>query len=178
MTWTRLDDHFLDHPKILAAGERAELLHIHALLYCNKHLTDGFVPEAAISHLLHAPQRQAVQRLIELCIWVVVDGGYQIHDFLDWNPSREAVLTLRAQNTARQAESRQRRAVTNPATNPVSSAVSVSTPSRPVPSVGSKDPVRDAALREGTVPRGTTNGEATRLGDLLPHFPSVSRKVQ
>lgn len=131
MTWTKLDDHFLDHPKILAAGERAELLHIHGLIYANKHLTDGFVPDSALKLLLHNPQRGPVDRLVELGIWEVADGGYLIHDFLDWNPSRDKVLTERKRNAERVAKSRGSNAITNGVSHTGSNTAPSRT--RPVP---------------------------------------------
>lgn len=169
MTWTRLDDHFLDHPKILAAGERAELLHIHGLIYANKHLTDGFIPNSAVKLLLHNPQRGSVDRLVELGIWKVVDGGYEIHDFLDWNPSRDKVLTERKRNAERVAKSRSSNGITNGRSNTGSNDV----PSRPVPSVGSKEPrLGDDAISVGTVPRGT-NG----LTPLSESLEKLRRRV-
>lgn len=46
MAWVKLDDHFADHPKMAAAGPLAMLLHVKALCYCARYLTDGFVPDA------------------------------------------------------------------------------------------------------------------------------------
>lgn len=93
MTWTRLDEGFSDHPKILAAGPMAELLHIHGLLYCNRHLTDGFIPTAALPLLkARAPY---VAKLVSAGIWEKVDGGYRIHHFLEYQPSRAEVLEAR-----------------------------------------------------------------------------------
>jgi len=149
MTWTKLDDHFPDHPKILAAGPTAELLHIHALIYCNKHLTDGFLPSDAVKRLIHVNARGPAERLVDLGLWEKVVGGYQIHDFLEWNPSREKVLAERARSAARQAKSRVSNAVTTPVTNGVTSPevrekFSGPVPSRPEPfnasSVGSTSP--------------------------------------
>ena len=100
MTWTKLDENFPLHPKILAAGPVAELLQIHALIYCNRLGTDGLVPASAVRHLIHVPERRPVQKLVELGIWEVVDGGYQIHDFLDYQPSRAEVEAKRKQKAS------------------------------------------------------------------------------
>lgn len=45
MTWTRLDDGFHDHPKIVEAGNEAVGAYVRMLSYCGKQLTDGYVPD-------------------------------------------------------------------------------------------------------------------------------------
>ena len=135
MTWTKLDENFADHPKILAAGPVAELLQIHALLYSNRNLTDGFIPASAVKHLTHGPCQPSVRRLIEVGIWTEVAGGYQIHDFLEYQPSKAKVLANRKQKaSAGQAGglARARALATD----------SLQAKSKPVPSrsVGSLDP--------------------------------------
>ena len=47
----RLDDNFPDHPKVLAAGPLAKALYIDALCYCNRMLTNGWVPAAMATRL-------------------------------------------------------------------------------------------------------------------------------
>lgn len=41
MTWFKLDDTWLTHPKVQAAGLRARALWIAGGLHCAQHLTDG-----------------------------------------------------------------------------------------------------------------------------------------
>jgi hypothetical protein len=114
MSWIRLDEDFPDHPKIIAAGPLAAWLHVKAIGYCNRYLTDGFVPRAKARTLESwedvTPLRDAyatdaltsekvsdhlIQRLVAAAMWRVVDGGYQIHDYLKFQPSREKVLAER-----------------------------------------------------------------------------------
>src|SRR5262245_30525484 len=44
MAWVRIDDGFVDHPKIAAVGAIGAWLQLQALCYANRNLTDGFIP--------------------------------------------------------------------------------------------------------------------------------------
>jgi hypothetical protein len=109
--WVKLDDHFVDHPKIVAAGPLAAYLYVAALCYANRFLTDGFVPHAQVTRLLpqngHGPAKLA-ERLCEVGLWAVAvseeGAGYQIHDFLKYQPSKKQVLKDRKQTAKRQAQ--------------------------------------------------------------------------
>lgn len=48
MSWVRLDDGFADHPKIAALDDRAFRIHIWALCYSARHLTDGFLAQEVL----------------------------------------------------------------------------------------------------------------------------------
>lgn len=52
MTWAKLDDAILDNPKIVRAGPVGFALHVAAVTWCARNLTDGFVPEAKAKQLL------------------------------------------------------------------------------------------------------------------------------
>lgn len=182
VTWTKLDDGFDRHPKILAVGLMAELLQIHALNYCNRYLTDGLVPWGAVVTLGVPKPVVLVGHLIKEGLWhdegtsceskncpasllPIQVGHYGIHDFWEWQRSRKQVLAERARNAKRQADLRGSNAVTEPVTR-----VSVAAPpSRPVPSVGSLEPrPRDNATSVGTALKRATDGagQAARLRDV------------
>lgn len=101
MPWVRLDDGFPEHPKLLKAGPLAMLMQVAALCYCNRHLTDGFIPEGKVPTLLNldglGDWREVLSALLREGIWERVDGGYQVHDYLDYQPSRAQVLAEREQ---------------------------------------------------------------------------------
>lgn len=100
MTWIRVDDHFADHPKVMALGHDRliglGLWHV-AASYCARYLTDGFVPTAHISP--HAPPR-LLSRMVAVGLFDPVDNGYMLHDWLTYNPSREAVKEAQAKKRA------------------------------------------------------------------------------
>lgn len=110
MTWVKLDDQFPDHPKIDQAGPLAGWLYVCGLAYCNRQLTDGFIPKATMPRLstVPAPAKHAAA-LVAAGLWDAVEGGWQVHDYLDFQPSREKVLAERAAATERQRRSRKSR---------------------------------------------------------------------
>lgn len=52
MVWARLDDEILDNPKIAKAGVLGFALHVAAITWCCRNLTDGFVPRSKARLLL------------------------------------------------------------------------------------------------------------------------------
>lgn len=115
MGWVKLDDQFSRHPKVLQAGPLSGWLHVCALNYCAQYLTDGFIPKSAVNGLAdftHEDIGQSsyvgmdfVPALLKSGMWIEVDGGYQIHDYLDYNPSREDVQKKRQADLERKRNS-------------------------------------------------------------------------
>ena len=109
MTWVRLDDDFYHHPKVLKAGPLCIAMQVAGLCYCNHYLTDGFIPESSVSNLLNienardSEYKTIVSKLVACEMWEPVEGGYQIHDFLDYQPSKEQVLEERSITQTRKA---------------------------------------------------------------------------
>ncbi len=94
--WTRIDDGAPASPKLLKAGPVASWFWVCGLCYCGRHLTDGFIPEEALPTLgsvRYAKVEAAV--LVKVGLWERVAGGYQVHDFLDFNESRAETLARR-----------------------------------------------------------------------------------
>src|SRR5437773_3375355 len=95
--WTRLDDRLPDHPKIRACDLSARWLFIKGLCYAGAFLTDGFLRSneaLALAGELKRP-KAAIQQLVAAGLWQPVEGGYAVHDFLVYNPSRAKVLAER-----------------------------------------------------------------------------------
>src|SRR5262245_10798864 len=109
--WVRLDDGFADHPKIKRAGPLATWLHVAGLCYASRYSTDGHLPVEVIPTLasfqdLVVQVQTLVDRLVEVKLWERAEGGFVIHDFLDYNPSAEKVKAER--EAARQRMQAQR----------------------------------------------------------------------
>ena len=104
MVWVKLTDNFADDPRFdVAGGAEAIALHVAALCYCNRHLTDGVLSRSAIRRLLALDDPLGVaDRLVSAGLWNADDGEYTIIDFLDTQPSRKDVEKHRAD---RQSES-------------------------------------------------------------------------
>jgi hypothetical protein len=108
VTWTRLSDDFTDRPEFLKLSRSARLLHIEALVYCNRLTLDGYVPAGALRRLTDADNLDAeVQELIDAKWWESVDDGWQI----DWSDQEtaEEVNARKAYQAEKQKRYRQRR---------------------------------------------------------------------
>lgn len=106
MTWFKVDDNFATHQKTVAAGNTAIGLWVRAGSWSSANLTDGFIPTHMISIL--GGRRADARKLVEVGLWVEVDGGYLFHQ---WNedgrqPTRSAIEQRRAEDRQRKAEAR------------------------------------------------------------------------
>ena len=128
MPWVRLDDAFPQHPKVVVVGPLGIAMQVAGLCYCSRFLTDGFIPTSAVPTMMDFSELdehafngggnvcwRAVRKLTEAGIWLEVDGGYQIHDYLLYQPSKAQVLKEREANRLRQERFRDKpsNAVTN-----------------------------------------------------------------
>jgi len=113
MSWARLDDDFLHHPKVADAGPVATALHMRAIVYCCKYKTDGLITRRQLPRILDWTEdeddfagrppdnRDLARRLVNAGLWDEhPEGGWVIHDFLDYNPSREAQRKKRDERAA------------------------------------------------------------------------------
>jgi hypothetical protein len=93
MSWSRLDDQFFNHQKVIDLPKDAKLLYLCALTHAAAQLTDGFISPGAlrvVSALVDVDPRMA-ETLVEAELWERTEKGYQIHDYLEYNPSAENV---------------------------------------------------------------------------------------
>ena len=105
--WAQLDDHFHDNPKVLDAPLPAVGLYAIGLSYCSAQLSDGFIPRSVIVGI--RGWTGAAAELVRRHFWEPAEGGgYRVHDYLEWNKSREQVLKDRAMARDRKAKSRDR----------------------------------------------------------------------
>lgn len=92
MSWVRTSDDAPDHPKLIGLTDAAYALWHRALSYCNRQLTDGFVPSGAVPALSRSTKPlDAAKELVTAKLWEIADGGFQVHDFADYQPSRASV---------------------------------------------------------------------------------------
>jgi hypothetical protein len=131
MGWIKVDDSFYDNDKMLAAGSIGRDLYWHGMGFCNRNLTDGLIPKARALTLVDFSESAvlvggggvdgqacapiAVQRLLEAGLWhqdghdceSCVQPGerhYVVHDYLDYQPSREQVKGDRETVRAKRAD--------------------------------------------------------------------------
>lgn len=135
MVWAKIDDGILDNPKMARVGVFGFAMHVAAISWSCRNLTDGFVPHSVTSRLLPLSRVMidssnplaltdgdrsmggevgldpyvVADALVDSGLWREVDGGYEIHDFLVYNPSRSEIEKKKTQDQERQARSRSRR---------------------------------------------------------------------
>jgi len=103
LSWLQLDDRILEHPKFIRAAKRGGSEAIHLWLgiraYCGQLLTDGFVPEDMLDEVRGPkdPEKRALalRVLIEEKLLHRVEGGVEMHDYLDWSESKRDILKRR-----------------------------------------------------------------------------------
>lgn len=93
MAWFRMDDGVTFHRKTLAAGNEAFGAWARMGTHSSAQLADGFIDEPAA--LLIAGRKAVIERLLTVAFLERVEGGYLIHDFLDYNPTAAEVLKTR-----------------------------------------------------------------------------------
>jgi hypothetical protein len=104
MVWAKLDDHFHAHPKIadLEPAIMLEAVGLHALAisWSADNLTDGRIPRGLPCKLAGRNVDDLVDALGEVGLWERKRRGLEIHDFLDYNPSRAQIEAGRAAMSA------------------------------------------------------------------------------
>jgi hypothetical protein len=113
--WAKLDDELLDHQKIALAGTLigknggAIAIGFYAvcLLWSGKHLTDGYLPEAVITGFGHVENpRSIADALVKAGLLEKISGGFQVHDFDEYNPSAAVIRKRRKVDRLRKQHAR------------------------------------------------------------------------
>lgn len=95
MAWVKLTDGFPEDPRIEALSDKAFRLHVTALCYCARNLTDGRVtPKALTLSSIVAGTRNATAAANELVLnglWEPNGTGHVIPKYLEYNPSAQDV---------------------------------------------------------------------------------------
>lgn len=98
MTWVKIDDHFADHPKILALSDAAYRAYVDGLCYCARYLTDGKIADAPLKKLA---RRGAVAELEQAGLWKRNGAGVIVHDYLVYQEDSATVMERRRKDSAR-----------------------------------------------------------------------------
>jgi len=189
MAWVKIDDQFADHPKASEAGPLGIAMQVAGLCYANRHLTDGFVSVSVARRLLdftglaeemlndHDPDDShveafrinhlwVIEKLVSAGLWEDTEGGWQIHDYLEYNPSRADTLAKRAADLERKK---------NPQRPPANSARNPNgihkDSKRPVP-----DPVPVEESRETAVSLAAPSSPRQEAPDLRLVRPAPKPK--
>lgn len=95
MAWIRLSDDYNDHPKFDRLSDGAFRLWHQGMGFCRKFQTDGLIPTASLKQFkAYSAARMRILltpwRDEENPLWHgIEDFGVKVHDYLEWNLSKE-----------------------------------------------------------------------------------------
>jgi hypothetical protein len=94
VSWSKLDDGFWMHPKIVRAGNEQAGIFCRCLSYCGAYLTDGLIPEPVAVSI--AGSKKALEATISLGLLDRLESGsVLVRDYAHYNPLRDEVETQR-----------------------------------------------------------------------------------
>jgi hypothetical protein len=98
MTWVRFDDQFTIHRKVSSLSDAAYRLHTEGIFWAARNLTDGRIARDELRSVSGKgkPEMHAAE-LVRRGLWLETDDGWEIHDYLSYQPSRSKVLHDREQ---------------------------------------------------------------------------------
>lgn len=108
----RIYDEFLEDETILGLHDRAYRLHVSALIYCSRNLTDGRVTAKGVKVLqvlLGFPVKRFVAELVEAGVWVVEGEDHRIRNYLEFNPDAATVKAEKKKARERMRKLREKR---------------------------------------------------------------------
>lgn len=115
MTWVRSEDSFPIHRKVAPLDDATYRLHSEAIHWCARNLTDGLIAADELSTVSKRATPARAQKLVDRVLWHPAGfecrstkcpptgpDGWVIHDYLDYQPSREKVRAEQAAKAERQ----------------------------------------------------------------------------
>lgn len=188
MSWGRLDDSSADHPKFERLAElltpleamAADGLWRRALAASLKHGTDGFLPRSLVLKLCVGVRSALALRLADALVkarkrtatgestyglWEERDGGYQIHDFDQYNRTANDDAEIKAKRAEsgrigglRSGEARRQASASSKREANAKGVASEAT--NPVPSRSKTYPLLEANASSNGLPNLTLDGYA------------------
>lgn len=170
MPWARFADDYLGNSKLAGLSTVAIALDVSSIIYSARDLRDGHLTQndvQVIATLIHLRRwAPVVGELVHARRWAPTPVGWDIHDYLEYQPSREAVLRQRDEDRARKRRGAQ---TTNGHRIPAGSGPdSENNPGAPGPGPGPEYVnAAAAAVTPGRLSRARTRADPQPLGDLL-----------
>lgn len=108
MAWMKIDVTVPRQVKFMKAGPVASWLWLAGVAHCRESNTDGHISTLILPVLVpglrHASKHAS--KLVEVGLWRSTDTGYEVNDYLEWNPSKAEVEELRRLDTDRKKQKR------------------------------------------------------------------------
>jgi hypothetical protein len=159
----------LDHPKIVRLSDAALALHLRGMLHCAKYLTDGLVARTMVPRL---GTRAALRELARAQLWQAAKGGgWLIHDYLEYNPSRVQVEATRVEYHDRARKGAAARWGTDDASKHASKHENDACKHAPLSML--RDPLvpgTPSKREHGAPDLATAKAAFIRVGEMLAHF--------
>lgn len=95
-TFIKLHDGYADHDRVIDLTDAAFRMHVSAMCFCGSNQTDGRIKARV---LLRYAGRKAIDELVAAGLLVETADGYEVHDYLDYNRSREEIEELSAKRS-------------------------------------------------------------------------------
>lgn len=115
MTWVRYDDSFPIHRKVAPLDDATFRLHSEAIFWCSRNTTDGRIAADELHTISTRATVQRVGKLIGRNLWHAAGhecpsekcppagpDGWVIHDYLEYQPTKEKVRAEAAAKAERQ----------------------------------------------------------------------------
>lgn len=112
--YAAIDVGYPDDPKVIDAGDLAELVYLRCVLRCRQHLTDGVIDRRVLPRWLvgiRGKHASHMDRLVEVGLLCVHDAGWCIplNAWKKWNPTKAEVEAKRDEEKRRKAEWRDKK---------------------------------------------------------------------
>lgn len=197
MSWVRLEDNVMDHPKVIALSAFAFRVWLRAICHCNQHSTGGFVSDRILARI-GCTARVRLELITpptgyEHGLFEATTGGLLVHDYATYQTQhgankaesgRQGGIKSGETRRRKREESLTSREANTEANNEARARVPV--PSRPVPSRpdlttfdNTHDSFEDSERVSQTVrkaaPRADTDPKGTRIvRDWKPSAESLA----
>lgn len=95
-----LSVNYYDDDKVIAAGEKAEVLFTRGLAFCARTLSDGFITDLQLTTFRLPGVKQRAQKLVAVGLWERVEGddllgetgkGYRVIRWVKWNNTKAEI---------------------------------------------------------------------------------------
>lgn len=107
MPWVKFDDQCPEHPKLIGIPDAALAAWFRGICWSSRTLTDGYLPACGLATITGSTRwRKAAADLVERGLWIECEGGFEIHDYARYQPTREKVMRDREEWRKRQAKAR------------------------------------------------------------------------
>lgn len=176
MTWVRFDDQFPSHRKVAPLDDATYRLLSESVFWCARNLTDGRIAADELSTVSSRASKTRAANLVRRGSWHEAEfecpsdkcpkpgpDGWVIHDYLEYQPTKEQVkteLAAKAERTRRWRERKKSGDASQPSSRDASSDLSGDaspSPPRPAPKeAGRGAPLRSPAAQGGG---GAASGE-------------------